>query len=385
MKGRRVMAGLSFISPKYIQEAECDSLSGKTESATVHRRRPRLLLIAAIVGAMLFLMGAAVYTRWSNSMQQRYKPSEKARQQAEKSGLSVIYDPAETEDGSVLSATDQGITVTVVQSIADKRRVQIVLRVEGFTPPEGYGVSPNVWMEIPATLGGDEHFWGSASERFDDGIVQAEDKSWVYEDGTPIEVNEKGWEKGRFIKADGSMELVVSYYFHDTSGANLGKELQLHFTGFGTDTTIGKAESTYEKLVDGHWDLRFPLKGSDDIIKISPNLRLSDNVTLLDIQIGQLTSRARYKTDTYWDGWKRIESLMPGLAGIQMKDGTFIQLVEASQGYEDRDNLIYFVEYMTFQATVDMEKVEALAYYDGWEYDENGEPTIPIYKYVPIE
>lgn len=383
MKGRKIMTQLSFIDPKFIQEADCDALNGEGKAGT-SRRRTRLLLIAAIVGAMLFLMGAAVYTRWSNSMERSFKPSESARQQAERSGLSVMYDPAEPGDGSVLSATDQGITVTVVQSIVDKRTAHIVLRVEGFTPPEGYGVHPVAYREKPATLGGEEHFWGSAGAVFNDGIIRKEDKTWAYEDGTPVEENEDGWQKGRYIKEDGSLELVLSYLFDDTSGANLGKELQLHFTGFGICTDTGKAVATYEKLIEGNWDLRFPLNGSDDVIRIAPNLRLSDKITLLDAEIGQITSRARYKTSTYWEEWERLESMTPELAGIRLKDGTLIQLAPGSQGYEDPDNLIYFVEYRTFEATVDMDQVESLAYYDGWENDADGNPTIPLYKYVPV-
>jgi len=385
MKGREAMKGLSFIDPKYIQEAEFDALSEGEKPAAPRRRGPKLLLIAAIVAAMVFLMGAAVYTRWSGSMQKRFKPSEAARQQAEKSGLSVMYDKAEAGDGSVLTATDQGITVSVVQTVADSSRAFIVVRVEGFTPPEGYGVRPMAYMENHATLGGNEHFWGSAGATFDDGIVRAEDGSWVYEDGTPIEENEKGWAKGRHVKADGSMELVVSYHFNDTSGANLGKELQLHFTGFGTDTTIGKAQSTYEKLVEGNWDLRFPLNGSDDTIQVSPNIRLTDNVTLLKAEVGQLTIKAWYKTDTYYGGWETMESLGTSCLGVKLKDGTFIQCAEGNQKYEDRENLIYYVEYNTFQGTLELDQVESLAYYGGWENDADGNPTIPVYKYIPVK
>jgi len=384
MKGRKIMTGLSFIDPKYIQEAECDSLSGAIGAVTAHRRRPRLLLIAAIVAASVLLMGAAVYTRWSHSIQQSYHPSENVKQQAEKSGLSVMYDPTESDDGSVLSATDQGITVSVIQSLVDERMAQIILKVEGFAPPLDDQIHPWVWWtETPATLGGDEHFWVSTNADFDNGTLYDGDGNWVYEDGTPVETSEAGW-KGRFVKEDGSMELVMRYEFSDTSPDNLGKELQLHFTGFGISTIHGKADETFEKLVEGNWDLRWTLNGSDDTIKVSPNLRLSDNVTLLDAQISQMTVKARYKTDTYWDGWEELEILQPCLAGVKLKDGTLVQFSPASDGYEDVDNLIYHAEFRAFEGMVDMDQVEALAYYDHWEKDADGRSTIPVYTYVPI-
>lgn len=384
MKGRRIMNLLSYINPAYINEAEFDSLSEGGKELTPHRKRPpKLLLIAAIIAAMLLLMGAAIYTRWTLSMQNYYNPSESAKQQAKKSGLSVMYEKSKPDDGSVLTTTDQGITVSVVQSIVDQSRAQIVLRVEGFTPPEDYMIHPEVWMEVPATLDGNEHFWGSAGEKFDDGIIKNNDGEYVYRDGTPVEENPEGFWKGRYIKDDGSMELVISYHFQDTSGANLGKEFQLHLTGFGIRTDVGKADTTYEKLVDGRWDLRWILKGSDDAIKIEPNVRLSDNVTLIQAEIGQLTVKTLYRTDTYWDGWKTLESLTPGLAGIKLKDGTLIQCYSGSEGYQDQENLIYFVESHTFQGMVDMDQVEALAFYDGWEKD--GASTIPVYKFIPVQ
>lgn len=384
MKGRRIMNLLSYINPAYINEAEFDSLSEGGKELTPHRKRPpKLLLIAAIIAAMLLLMGAAIYTRWTLSMQNYYNPSESAKQQAKKSGLSVMYEKSKPDDGSVLTATDQGITVSLVQSIVDQSRAQIVLRVEGFTPPEDYMIHPEVWMEVPATLDGNEHFWGSAGEKFDDGIIKNNDGEYVYRDGTPVEENPEGFWKGRYIKDDGSMELVISYHFQDTSGANLGKEFQLHLTGFGIRTDVGKADTTYEKLVDGRWDLRWILKGSDDAIKIEPNVRLSDDVTLIQAEIGQLTVKTLYRTDTYWDGWKNLESLTPGLAGIKLKDGTLIQCYSGSEGYQDQENLIYFVESHTFQGMVDMDQVEALAFYDGWEKD--GASTIPVYKFIPVQ
>jgi len=60
-------------------------------------------------------------------------------------------------------------------------------------------------------------------------------------------------------------------------------------------------------------------------------------------------------------------------------------LGEGSQRYEDRENLIYYVEYNTFQGTLELDQVESLAYYGGWENDADGNPTIPLYKYIPIK
>lgn len=394
MTGKDLFQGLNEINRKYIDEAERDMVSNKSGTYAQQQVRKKNflkpLMIAAIIGSMIFLMGAAVYTRWSGSLQHRYKPTENAKQQAEKSGLSVVYEESKPEDGSVLTATDQGITVSLAQTLVDQSKAQIVLRIEGFEPPVDYKVFPWVWMETPTTLGGDEHFWISAYEEFDDGIIRNEAGEYVYTDGSPVDKIVEGeyeeeFFKGRFLKPDGSMELVLHYDFQDTSGANLGKEMEIHITGFGTDTYKGKAVDEYEKTVDGRWDLRFPLKGSDNNIKIAPNVRLSDNVTLTEAEIGQITIKAWYRTDTYWDGWETLESLTPGLEGVKLKDGTFIQLIPSGEGYLDQENLIYYSEYSTFEGVVDMDQVESLAFYDGWERDADGNPITEIYRYIPIE
>lgn len=394
MNGRDLFSGLSYISKKYIDEAENETVSGKGGKFETPRHGKTLfhksLLIAAVIAAMLFLMGAAVYTHWSGSMQRYYQPTEKAKQQAEKSGLSVMYqEESKPEDGSVLTATDNGVTVSVVQTIVDQSRAKIILRIEGFTPQVDFKVEPWVWMEKHATLDGNELFYSSANYEFDDGVTQNEEGEDVYADGSPVDMIVEGeyqqqFIKGQYIKNDGSLELVISYAFQDTSGANLGKELELHITGFGTETYKGKADSTFEKTVDGHWDLRFPLTGSNENIQIEPNVRLSDNVTLTKAEIGQITIKAWYKTDTYWDGWETLESLTPILAGVKLKDGTFVQVWGFTEGYLDQEELIYYSECQVFEGMLELDQVDALAYYDGWENDEEGNPTIPVYKYIPV-
>lgn len=394
MNGKDLFSGLSYISKKYIDEAENDMISSKTGKFEASKHGKTLfhksLLIAAAIATMLFLMGAAVYTHWSDSMQRYYQPSENAKQQAEKSGLSVMYqEESKHEDGSIMTATDQGITVSVVQTIVDQSRAKIILRVEGFTPSVDYKVEPWVWTEEHATLDGNDLFYSSANYDFDDGVTRSKDGEYVYADGSPVDMIVEGeynqqFIKGQYIKHDGSLELVISYVFQDTSGANLGKELALHITGFGTCTYIGKANDEFEKLVEGHWDLRFPLTGSDENIQIEPNVRLSDNVTLTKAEIGQITVKTWYKTDTYWDGWERLESLTPILAGVKLKDGTFVQVWGFTEGYLDQEELIYYSECQVFEGMLELDQVESLAYYDGWEKDAEGKPTIPVYKYIPV-
>lgn len=389
MNGKDLFSGLSYISKKYIDEAENETVSGKTGKYETPKHGKTLfhksLLIAAVIATMLFLMGAAVYTHWSGSLQHLYKPTENAKQQAEKTGLSVMYEESKPEDGSILSATDQGITVSLVQTLVDQGQAKIVLRVEGFTPPEETLVQPIAWWnEDPPTLDGNSEILGSVNVDFDTGTTITPDWNEVYWDGTPVEHYEDGWPIYHYTRNDGSMELVVWYRFQDTSGDHQGKEYALHLTGFGIARQKGPADDTFEKLVDGHWDLRFPLTGSNESIKATPNARLSDNVTLTEAEIGEIFIKTQYKTDTYFAEWEELGILQPDIAGVKLKDGTLIKFFLSSEGYSDQDNLIYFKEAYATDGIVDLAQVDSLVYYERWDQDPETGKSVPVYKYVPL-
>lgn len=389
MNGKDLFLSMNYVSRKYVEEAGGEPEEKKAGKYAAPKNGRSLvknaILIAAVVATMLLLMGAAVYTHWSSSMQQQYRPSENAKQQAEKTGLSVMYEESEPEDGSILSATDQGITVTVVQTLVDQGQAKIVLRVEGFTPPEETLVQPIAWWnEDSPTLDGNSEILGSVNVDFDTGAILTLDKGEIYWDGTPVEYYEDGWPIYHYIRDDGSMELVVWYRFQNTDGGHIGKEYQLHLTGFGVARQKGPADDDFEKLVDGHWDLRFPLTGSSESIQVTPNVRLSDNVTLTEAEIGEIFIKTQYKTDTYFQEWEELGILQPDIAGVKLKDGTLVQFHVSSEGYKDQDNLIYFKEATATNGVVELTQVEALVYYDRWEKDPDTGKSIPVYKYIPV-
>ena len=106
------------------------------------RRSGKKLLLLALAATLVVgaLTGAAVFTRWSRSAQTAYNPPQQVKEQAEKSGLSVMLEDKQKEvaPGEVLSATDQGITITAVQSIVDSYGAS-VLPGRGLYPAGGSG------------------------------------------------------------------------------------------------------------------------------------------------------------------------------------------------------------------------------------------------------
>ena len=229
------------------------------------RRSGKKLLLLALAATLVVgaLTGAAVFTRWSRSAQTAYNPPQQVKEQAEKSGLSVMLEDKQKEvaPGEVLSATDQGITITAVQTIADSYGAQIIFRVEGFTLPEDR--NPDIfWDSI--TLGGDPDFASSKSGGFFDGTTRNEAGEWVYaSNGQPVASRDDEFQSAilQWVAEDGSMEYELYIKFQNPGKSNFGKEFAIHFTGVGVGAEKGGIME--EALVSGDWDLHWTLTGTD--------------------------------------------------------------------------------------------------------------------------
>lgn len=368
------------------------SAQGKEQTMYKKKRSSRKLLMIALAAALAVatLTGAAVFTRWSREAESRYSPSQQVKEQAEKSGLSVMLEdkaeqtqkPQQDNSGEILSATDQGITVTAVQSIVDNVGGEITFRIEGFDFPQDQ--YPEAWPLPTVTVGGDEHFDSSGTGWFFDGTTRNEEGEWVYaETGEPVEFDETGTVIYKPVAKDGSLEYIFNFDFMDTSGAWLGKEIVVKFTGFGVQS-LGKAEEAgmMETLVEGNWELRWTLEGANtntDGITVTPNAEIGDTgVVLMEAKIGQKSMESVFQLETYWDGWKTLEPFLQAPAAIRMKDGTEIQCTTTKEDYRDFDDLICRVTSYMYDGIVDLSQVESIKFRSGWEQD------APVYTYVPI-
>lgn len=365
------------------------SAHGKEQTMYQKKRSSRKLLMIALAAALAAatLTGAAVFTRWSREAESRYSPSQQVKEQAEKSGLSVMLEdkaeqtqkPQRDKSGEVLSVTDQGITVTAVQSLVDSRGGEITFRIEGFDfPQDRY---PEVWPQPNVTIGGAWDFYTAQGGFFFDGTTYNEKGEWVYgETGKPVEEDETGTIILKPVAKDGSLEYTHFFTFRDDSGAWLGKEIVVNFTGFGVQST--EKAGTPETLVEGNWELRWTLEGADldaDSITITPNAKIGDSgVVLMEAKIGQKTLETAFQLETYWDGWKTLEPFPQSPVAIRMKDGTEILCATVTEDYQDIDDLVCRVTSNMHDGIVDLSQVESIKFRSGWEEDN------PVYAYVPI-
>lgn len=383
MNGQTIMKGLNLINPRYINEAEFDSIEEEGRAASVQKRRiPKLWLIAALIGTMLLLMGAAAFTRWSTSMQTRYNPSEVIKQQAEDSGLSVLLEDGDGtgNPNEVLCVTDQGITITAVQTIVDEYSAELTFRVEGFELPEGS--VPAAWPLVTID-GKDDFYWGQTGSFFD-GITRDEKGNLVYLDGNPVQTDASGCFISRYSANDGSMEYTHHIGFQETDGRYFGKEIVVTFPYIGLQSTQNAGQD--ERTVEGNWTLRWTLTGTENKITIAPNAQIGDSgVVLLDAEIGQRSIRTRYHVADLWEGWDELVDLPQEVCGVRMNDGSVHLCLAATSGFEDQDSMIYFAESNFYDSILDISQVEALLFHKGWEKDSAGERTIETFYEIPIK
>lgn len=382
MTGKDMLKGIQNMDADLIEEAEFGTFQKKQ---TGFSGRKKLLFVLAATLIMGTMTAAAVYTRWSTTAQTRYNPSQDVKEQAEKSGLSVMLEETKgaANPNEVLSVTDQGVTITAVQSIVDNYRAEITFRIEGFELPEDK--EPFAWPMV--TIDGNLDFYGSQTGGFYDGTTRNDKGEWVYaSDGSPVKYDDtKPFSPAilDYVADDGSLEYTHYISFNETDGRYFGKEIvfSFHSLDFQSDQKAGMSEPQ----VEGNWELKWTLTGTSDSISITPNVKIGDSdVVLLDAQIGQLSLRARYQVDDYWEGWDELVTLPQAVCGVRMKDGSEHRCVASTYGFEDQEKMVYFMESQMFDAILDVSQVESLMFHKGWERDANGKPTIQTFYYIPV-
>ena len=181
--------------------------------------RKLVLIAAAAVVLLSCLTGAAVFTRWSRSAQAKYDPSQEVKEQAEKSGLSVMLEETNAAENpnEVLSVTDQGITITAVQTIVDNYRAEITFRIDGFQLPEG--CTPGIWPEI--TIDGRDDFYAMQTGQFYHGTMWNDAGEWVYvSTGEPVQYGDDEFQTAimDYVADDGSLEYTHYITFDEADG-----------------------------------------------------------------------------------------------------------------------------------------------------------------------
>ena len=350
------------------------SIIAQMEEQTMHKHNHssrRLVLIAAAAALLLMtLTGAAVFTRWSKNAQNRYNPSEDVKQQAENSGLSVMLENKQ-EEGTVLSATSNGVTITAVQTLVDNFQAEIIFRIEGLELTEDQ--VPGTWPDI--TIDGQPDFYSMQNGGFYNGTTVNKDGEWVYiSTGEPVQFRDDEYQSAilDFVADDGSLEYTHHITFDEADGRWLNKEIVVTFRSINAQSDKAGKDIP---LVKGKWELRWTLTGTEDSVTVTPNAEIGNSgVILLEAVIGQKTVKARYQLSEDWEGWDELVEMPQSVLGVRMKDGSEYRCGSGTGGFEDREKMVYFTLFDIYDGILDISQVESLIF-----RDENGETV-----YIPI-
>ena len=354
--------------------AMAQGLIAQMEEQTMrkHNFSSRKLVLIAAAAALLIatLTGAAAFTRWSKNAQNRYNPSEDVKQQAENSGLSVMLENKQ-EEGTVLSATSNGVTITAVQTLVDNFQAEIIFRIEGLELTEDQ--VPGTWPDI--TIDGQPDFYSMQNGGFYNGTTVNKDGEWVYiSTGEPVQFRDDEYQSAilDFVADDGSLEYTHHITFDEADGRWLNKEIVVTFRSINAQSDKAGKDIP---LVKGKWELRWTLTGTEDSVTVTPNAEIGNSgVILLEAVIGQKTVKARYQLSEDWEGWDELVEMPQSVLGVRMKDGSEYRCGSGTGGFEDREKMVYFTLFDIYDGILDISQVESLIF-----RDENGETV-----YIPI-
>lgn len=323
--------------------------------------KKRIILVAAIITlVMATVTVAAAYLRWGKSISEGMRATEEQRVQMEESNMVTFVNQ---------SCTDQGITITAVQSITDNYFTHLVFKVEGYEVEEG--AQPG-FETIEISVDGENDFsWGGG---FYDGLVEGLDGRAVHADGTPVEMDENGMVID-YVMEDGSLEYHLIMAKSGDKGFFLNKPIHVEIKNLGT---LWKAE--YYEDITGTWTFDWDLQGSATMRECEPNVPLSNDEkrgTVVKAEISPISLRAEVDDASYL--------YPPELSGVKLKDGTLYPFLYQGPGrmdFEEDSNL--HISAFAIDRIIDIDQVESLLFVKSYN-DDDSPMTEENFYVVPLE
>ena len=327
----RMMKAIGDISADKIEKTGRALGYQRTERRTARMslRMGRLLSIAAVVALILALgvTAYAIYTHWSRGMAQQLPATDAEKEMAEQSGLS--------DTSQTVSATANGVTISVEQTVIDRDTAHIALRIEGFTLPEG---------QYPDIGGWSLTFDGERAPNMTGGFVEERDAN----------------DRLIFTAPDGSMEFDFTAKAGGKWTSFEGKEIRLVLESLGTGD-----KGQYQALVEGPWELVWTPSGSSEVLIVQPDADLGDTgIKLISAEVGPISAKVTLQLPELWEGYETLDHHDLQLVGVRLTDGTVLTNIfgpPMQEGYADIDNLILELDYSSHQI-LQLEQVNALIF-----------------------
>ena len=337
---------------KVQEKTKITPLSPKTKRKKIPAKRMFLVAAAVIFGAWGVTAGAAAYMRWSKTASEGMLASEETQKKMEETKLAVPVNKSDTQNG---------VTVTVSQTIVDSYYAHIIFKVEGYDA--GEGKQPFFETDTVVVDGYDpwkdpydekRHF-GSGGDWYN-GVTMGEDGRAVrISDGKPLDEIEDY--QDNYKLEDGSYEYRLTLTHTADKDYFMGKPIHLELHNLGT---AEKEDLT--NVIDATWSFDWVLEGSPEKKEYDLNASIGDTgVTVKHVEISPISLNVTY------DFPKKIYNKMDNSSGmlffpdgVRLKDGTELKTIylgPGTNGYISENE--YFIAFPV-DRILDTDEIDAL-------------------------
>lgn len=332
MTGKDLFIALGDISPKYYDEAEDDTIA----SSQGHKPLRRPLLIAAVIAALLLLVGCGYVVLSGAEWFQSYFTQRKGQPLSQ--GQTDYIAQNTKEIGQ--SVTVNGYTVTVESAIAEPRTAYIKLRLEGPRP------FTKEWIHFNPRWTSDDHqymesaFYRKGSSPKEQSLYGG--GSWVYDDpvGNTISI---------LIRLDQS---------HDPAAPSF--EAGIPYTLHLTDLTEDDWGEERVVVAEGEWnfDIVFDQLQNDTVELISQPAIVTFNDVSLNLTSLKLHTMGVEATFDAAD--ERCWACF-AYANVVLKDGTTVAIHPT--GFDPSGSAGFSLD-----CPIDLEEVDYVKFRDGTRF-----------------
>ena len=310
LNSENALLALNDICDEYIESA-CTMLGYKIKdnSFSSLKRRVAAIALAAALILSLGIAAYAVYVHWSRGMENCLPATMEEKQLSMESGLS--------DSSQNISATSNGVTISVEQTVIDGDTARIALRIEGWHLDSEQEINAMLWGGFPT---------------FDGDTAPAMGGSFV---------EERDANNNAFIIADdGSIEYDIWARAGDKLGTLSGKEIHITIDSLG----ICEKGGQYLPLIEGPWKLTWMPRSNNNRLHIQTDTAIGKTgITLISAEISPVSAKIILQLPSLWEGYKTLEHHDLQFAGVRLKDGTVLTDIygpPVQEAYADIDNFI---------------------------------------------
>ncbi len=320
-------------------------------------------------------ISAAAYMQWSKALEEHLRITEEQHKELEESRIASAVGQ---------SVTQNGVTVTMEESIVDNNCAHLAFKVEGYELEAGK--EPG-FGQTAVQVDGKGDFPGGWSSSFYDGLVAGNDGKAVFADGTPLTDDSQI----SYAMEDGSLEYLVTMMSSE-KGYFIGKPIHVELKDLGTYS--GKEEDVLPD-VEGTWSFDWTMEGSGERKTCEMDAALGDSgASVVKAELSPVSISVVYDFPMQEETELGIDETTgetfihttyaepPFFTGVRLKDGTLYTGIfnGGSTRYTDDE----FETMTILSRAIDVDQVESLAFVKSYPEGEQPLSEENLY-FVPVE